>query len=136
MAPVHEHLPLLGRDGAPSRLAPISAAVVAAPGTLVYASGQGAIDLASGRVQGETIAEQTELTIDAVEAVLARAGAALAHVVRAECYLAHVEDFAEFNRVFGARFGAPAPARTTVLCGFALPGMLVEIQVTAVVPTP
>ncbi|MEV4419701.1 RidA family protein [Patulibacter sp. NPDC049589] len=124
------HLPLLGPDGTPSTLAPISAATVV--GDLVVVSGQAAVDLATGAVVGATVQEQAEVVLEQLVAVLARAGATPADVLRAECFLARAEDFAAFNAVYARWFPPPSPARTTVVCGFAIPGMLVEVQALAV----
>lgn len=127
--PAVEHLPLLGPDGTPSDLAPISAATVC--GNLVVASGQAAIDITTGAVLGETVEQQAELVLAQLEEVLGRAGASLHGVLRAECFLARAEDFAAFNAVYAGWFPPPSPARTTVVCGLAIPGMLVEVQALA-----
>lgn len=124
------HLPLLAADGTAAPLAPISAAVVA--GELVFVSGQAAIDTGTGSILGETVEEQAAVTLDMLAAVLERAGASLPGVVRAECYLARREDFAAFNGVWAERFPGHPPARTTVVCAFALAGLLVEVQAVAV----
>ena len=44
--------------------------------------------------------------------------------------------FAAFNAVFARWFPPPAPARTTIVCGFAIEGMLVEVQALALRPAP
>ena len=57
------------------------------------------------------------------------------HVLRVECWLADRADFAEWNAQFAATFPPPRPARTTlVVAGFPVPGLLVEVQLTAAVP--
>lgn len=62
---------------------------------------------------------------------LERAGATMAGVLRAECLLARREVFAAFNAVFARHFPLTPPARTTVVCDFALEGLLVEVQAVA-----
>jgi 2-iminobutanoate/2-iminopropanoate deaminase len=127
--PLLERLPLPGGDDRASSLPPISAASMY--GSLVVVSGQAAVDLASGELLAHGIVEQTEIVLDLLENVLERAGASLASVLRAECYLARRSDFASFNDVFARRFPPPRPARTTVVCELAIEGMLVEVQALA-----
>jgi enamine deaminase RidA (YjgF/YER057c/UK114 family) len=54
-------------------------------------------------------------------------------VLRIECYLARAEDFGDWNAIFAETFPVPRPARTTLVAAFTVPGLLVEIQVTAAV---
>lgn len=108
-----------------------SPAIVA--GDYVFVSGQGPLDPKTGEIRGETVAEQTRLTLANLEAHLAAARAGLADVVRVGVHLARIEDFAEFNGVYAEVFAdEPRPARTTV--GAQLPGGLVEIDCIAHVP--
>lgn len=124
------HLPLLAADGRPATVAPISAATVG--GGLVVVSGQAAVDPATGALLAPDIEGQARIVFDLLLDVLARAGAGPADVLRVECYLARREDFAVLNAAFARAFPAPAPARTTIVCDFAMAGMLVEAQALAV----
>ena len=101
-------------------------------GNLVFTAGMGPIDPETGKVVGDTIEEQTELTIDNLSAVLEAAGTSLDHAVKATVHLQDLGDFAAYNRVYEQRFGDPRPVRTTV--GSQLHGMMVEIDLVAVVP--
>jgi 2-iminobutanoate/2-iminopropanoate deaminase len=101
-------------------------------GDLVFTAGQGPIDPATGKVRGETIEEQTDLTIDNLRALLEAAGTSLDHVVKATVHLADLADFAAFNRVYERRFPDPKPVRTTV--GSQLLGIMVEIDLIAEMP--
>jgi 2-iminobutanoate/2-iminopropanoate deaminase len=74
---------------------------------------------------------QAEQVLADIEAVLAAAGSDRAHVLRVECFLAEASDFPAWNRIWRAWFAAPRPARTTVVSQFAVPGILIELQVTA-----
>jgi 2-iminobutanoate/2-iminopropanoate deaminase len=104
---------------------------VIAEGRFVYVSGQGPIR--DGVVTGESVGEQTKITLDNLAAVLAEAGAGLADVVRCGVFLANMADFDNMNRVYADVFPRPLPARTTV--GAALAGILVEIDCVAVLPS-
>jgi len=102
---------------------------IVAEGRFVYVSGQG--PLRDGAVVGETVAEQTRITLENLTAVLAEAGATLADVVRCGVFLADIGDFTAMNDVYAEHFPQPLPARTTV--GAALAGgMKVEIDCVAV----
>ena len=102
-------------------------------GNLVFTAGMGPLDPETGKVVGDTIEEQTELTIDNLSAVLEAAGTSLDHSVKATVHLQDLGDFAAFNRVYERRFGDPKPVRTTV--GSNLLGIMVEIDLVAVVPS-
>lgn len=96
----------------------------------LFLSGQGPLDPESGDLVGATIEEQTEQVLSNLEAVLAGAGATLAHVVNSTVHLADIRHFERFNGVYERRLPDPKPARTTV--GSALAeGMLVEIAAIA-----
>ena len=56
------------------------------------------------------------------------------HVLRVQCYLLEASDFDVWNRVWAEYFPAPRPVRTTIVTGFTVPGMLIEVEVTAGIP--
>ena len=66
---------------------PYSQAVKAAG--LVFVSGQGPFDPATGAIVGETIGEQTAQTLRNCEAILRAAGSSMAKVVNATFILRH-----------------------------------------------
>lgn len=115
-------------DAAPAPVGAYSQARVAGP--FVHTAGMGPLDPTTGAVLGTDVATQTDLVIDHLESILSAAGLGLADVVKVTAHLQHLDaDFAEFDRVFRARFTEPFPARTTV--GSTLAGILVEIDVVA-----
>ncbi len=118
-------------DGAAAPMGPYSQGIRV--GNLVFTAGMGPIDPETGKVVGDTVEEQTELTIDNLAAVLDAAGTSLDHAVKATVHLRDLRDFAAFNRVYERRFGNPKPVRTTV--GSDLLGIMVEIDLVAVVPS-
>ena len=116
-------------EGAPPPSAPYTPVIKV--GEMVWTSGQAPFD-ASGQVAGATVAEQTELVFDNLEAVLGAAGATLADVVKITAHLQDLRsDFDAYNEVYARRFGNHRPCRTTV--GSTLGGFLVEIDAVAVV---
>jgi 2-iminobutanoate/2-iminopropanoate deaminase len=55
-------------------------------------------------------------------------------VVKCGVYLGDGKDFAAMNAVYAEFFGEAKPARATVVTGFAVPGIHVEIEAIAYKP--
>lgn len=119
-------------DDAPAAIGPYSQAVVT-DGWL-FASGQIAIDPASGELSGGSVAEQTDRVLQNLAAVLSAAGADLSAVVKTTVYLADMGTFVEMNEVYARRFGDHRPARATVEVAALPKGVDVEIDAIARVP--
>jgi 2-iminobutanoate/2-iminopropanoate deaminase len=102
---------------------------------LVFVSGQGAVDPATGRLAGLDAATQTEQVLRNVETILRAAGTDLSRVLRCGVFLVDMRDFEKMNAVYARVFGEHRPARTTVAVS-ALPvaDMKVEIDVVAYRP--
>src|SRR5215218_7786601 len=96
-------------DDAPAAIGPYSQAIVA--GGFVFCSGTAGIDTATG-VAPDGIAEQTELALRNLAAVLAAAGASLATVVKTTIFYTNVEDFATINAIYARHMPDPPPARS------------------------
>ena len=96
-------------------------------GGLLFASGQIALDPATGELVGETAAEQAEQ-------VMRNAGTDFDHVAKATCFLVDLGDFAAVNEVYARSFGAHLPARSAVQVAGLPKGALVEVEVMAEVP--
>jgi 2-iminobutanoate/2-iminopropanoate deaminase len=96
----------------------------------LYTAGFGPLDPASGSVVGDSIEEQTGLTLRNIGAVLREVGLDYSDVVKVTVHLQHLDrDFAGFDATYRRTFSAPLPVRTTV--GSTLAGILVEIDVVA-----
>jgi 2-iminobutanoate/2-iminopropanoate deaminase len=80
----------------------------------LYISGQGPLDLQTGKVVEGTIEEQTRLTLHHIGKILQAAGCAFDDVVKCTCHLTRIQDFDRFNSVYAEFFGGIRPARTTV----------------------
>ncbi len=119
---------------APGTLAPASpySQAVLAQGKTVYVSGQVSNDLTTGKAVLGTLTEQTEQVFRNLETVLAAAGASLKDVVRCGVYLTDINNFADMNAVYRAKFADPFPARSTIQCVLA-PGYTIEIDCVAVI---
>lgn len=102
---------------------------------LVFVSGQGATDPATGQLASAGIEGQTEQCLRNVETILKAAGSDLQHVLRCGVFLRDMAEFPMMNAVYSRMFGEHRPARTTIQAG-ALPGdgLRVEIDCIAYVP--
>jgi 2-iminobutanoate/2-iminopropanoate deaminase len=102
---------------------------------LIFVSGQGAFDPATGQLAGAGIELQTEQCLRNVQAILEAAGSSLQHVLRCGVFLIDLGEFPQMNAVYARMFGAHRPARTTIQAA-ALPGegLRVEIDAIAYVP--
>jgi 2-iminobutanoate/2-iminopropanoate deaminase len=96
----------------------------------LYVSGQGALDMTTGKIVGESIEDQVRLTLDHVGKILNAAGCSFDDVVKCTCHLSDIKEFERFNRAYGEYFKSIRPARTTVQSGLG-PGMKVEIDAIA-----
>ena len=102
---------------------------------LVFVSGQGATDPATGRLAGANAATQTEQCLKNVQAILEAAGSGLQHVLRCGVFLLDMREFQEMNDVYSRVFGDHRPARTTIqAAGLPGEGLKVEIDCIAYVP--
>lgn len=102
---------------------------------LIFVSGQGAVDPATGKLAGQDAATQTDQCLRNLRAILRAAGSDLPYVLRCGVFLVDMDEFQEMNTVYERAFGAHRPARTTVQVS-ALPrlGLRVEIDCVAYRP--
>jgi len=114
---------------APQAIGPYSQAIKA--GGLIFASGQIAIDPATGQILNGTIAEQTERVLRNINALLWAAGTEMDHIVKTTVYLKNMADFAAMNEVYARFFPQDPPARSTVEVARLPRDVLVEIDVIA-----
>ena len=115
---------------APQAIGPYSQAVRA--GNMLFVSGQGHLDPATGAIVAGDVAVATRRVMDNLGAILKAAGASFDNVVRTTVYLADMGDFAAMNAVYGEYFSEPAPARTTIQAARLPKDLRVEIDVIAV----
>jgi 2-iminobutanoate/2-iminopropanoate deaminase len=102
---------------------------------LIFVSGQGATDPATGEIAGTSVSIQTEQCLRNVQAILEAAGSSLQHVLRCGVFLVDMRDFKEMNAVYARMFGEHRPARTTIqAAGLPGEGLRVEIDCVAYVP--
>jgi 2-iminobutanoate/2-iminopropanoate deaminase len=115
----------LSPPGAPTPRGPYSPAVRA--GDFIFVSGQ--VPPEPGDV-----AHETRQVLNNVKIILEGCGASLADVVKCSVFLADGQDFAAMNQVYAEFFGDAKPARSTVVTGFMIPNIRVEIDAIAYRP--
>jgi 2-iminobutanoate/2-iminopropanoate deaminase len=119
--------------GLPKPVGPYSPAM--AFDRLVFVSGQGATDPATGRLAGLDVETQTEQVFRNIGTILEAAGTDLRHVLRCGVFIVDMRDFEAMNAVYARVFGEHRPARTTVqVASLPHPGLRVEIDAIAYRP--
>ena len=98
---------------------------------LIFVSGQGATDPATGRLAGADAAAQTEQCLKNVRAILQAAGSDLSCVLRCGVFLLDMREFDQMNAVYARMFGDHRPARTTIQAA-ALPGDGLRVEIDCI----
>lgn len=99
--------------------------------SLIFVSGQGATDPATGKLAGPDAATQTEQCLRNLEAILKAAGSDLSCVLRCGVFLLDMREFSQMNEVYARVFGDHRPARTTIQAA-ALPGDGLRVEIDCV----
>jgi 2-iminobutanoate/2-iminopropanoate deaminase len=114
---------------APAAIGPYSQAVRV--GGWLFTAGQVPLDPATGEIVQGSVTEQAERVFLNLAAVLRAAGLGPEHVVKTTVFLTDLADFAEVNRVYGAFFVEPYPARSTVQVAALPREARVEVELVA-----
>jgi 2-iminobutanoate/2-iminopropanoate deaminase len=102
---------------------------------LIFVSGQGATDPATGKLSGPDAASQTEQCLKNLRTILQAGGSDLQYVLRCGVFLLDMKEFQQMNGVYQRMFGDHRPARTTIqAAGLPGEGLRVEIDCIAYVP--
>ena len=120
----------ISTDKAPAAIGPYSQGIIA--NGFLFASGQIAIDPATGEINGTDIVTQAEQVMKNVGALLEEAGTNYANVVKTTCFLADMGDFGTFNEIY-AKYFTEKPARSCVAVKTLPKNVLCEVEVIAVV---
>jgi 2-iminobutanoate/2-iminopropanoate deaminase len=120
---------IIATEEAPGAVGPYSQGI-AADG-FVFTAGQVPINPASGKVEAETIEDQTRQVLTNVDAVLRAAGSSLDRVAKMTVFMTDLADFQAMNGVYAEFFPANPPARSAVQV-VALPlGVQIEMEAVA-----
>jgi 2-iminobutanoate/2-iminopropanoate deaminase len=120
-------------DQAPAAIGPYSQGIVA--NGFLYTAGQIALDPGSGQVVAGDVVAQTEQVFRNLAAILGAVGCSWQDVVKATVFLMDMRDFPKVNDVYARVMGDARPARSTVQVAGLPRGVLVEIDVIALVPS-
>ncbi|MFC6640322.1 hypothetical protein GV827_19220 [Sulfitobacter sp. JBTF-M27] len=105
-------------------------------GPFAYTAGTTAIE-PTGKIHAPYDAyAQTKYIFSRTEAFLNEVGAELRHVARVRVYLTDMSHAAGFIKAHGEVFKDIDPVLTAVTAGLTQPGLVVEIDVDAVIHTP
>ena len=124
------NMKIVNTNSAPAAIGPYSQGIIV--NNLFYSSGQIPLTASGEMVTGD-IAEQTHQVFKNLKAVLDEAGASLESVVKSTVFLKDMNQFAEFNEVYGQYFAEHKPARSCVEVARLPKDALVEIEVIALV---
>lgn len=115
---------------APAPIGPYNQAVL--KGSMLYTSGQIAINPETGTLETETITIETKRVMENLKAVLTEAGMTFENVLKSTIFIADMNDFSAINEVYSSYFNeATAPARETVEVANLPKYVNVEISVIA-----
>jgi len=103
-------------------------------GNLVFVSGQTGRHPVTGEV-GKDIREQTRNVLERIKLILGSAGTSLDNVLTVTTHVTRREDVPAYNEEYAKYFPTNKPARTTVSAMLNSPELLVEITVTACIPS-
>lgn len=120
---------IIETDQAPAPIGPYSQAVLV--GNTLYASGQIAIDPATGELVMDTIDAETHQVMKNIGAVLEAAGMDYTNIIKSSIFVADMGDFDAINKVYGSYFTSDFPARETVEVANLPKYVNVEISVIA-----
>ena len=103
-------------------------------GNLVFVSGQTGRHPVSGEV-GKDIREQTRFVLERIKLILGAAGTSLDNVLSVTTHLTKRDDVAAYNEEYAKYFPTNKPTHTTISAALNSPELLVEITVTACIPS-
>ena len=98
---------------------------------LVFVSGQGPFDAATGAIVGGTIQEQVRQCLTNIQSILEAAGSSIEKIVSSTFILGNPADFAGLNEEWDRWFSASLPARQGAKLPLDSPGLRISIAVIA-----
>lgn len=118
----------ISTSNAPKAIGPYSQGYIS--NGMVFTSGQIPANPETGAIIGNSIEEQAERACKNVVAVLEAGGSSAEKVIKTTCFLADMNDFAQFNSVY-ERFFTGKPARSCVAVKTLPKNVLCEIEAIA-----
>jgi 2-iminobutanoate/2-iminopropanoate deaminase len=121
---------IINSKNAPAPIGPYSQAVLA--GNTLFASGQIAINPATGELEMASIEIETEQVMQNIKAVLEQADMTFENIVKCSIFLSSMDSFSRINDVYGKYFPSNPPARETVEVSCLPKSVNVEISFIAI----
>ena len=104
-------------------------------GNIIEVAGTTAVDEAGNIVGPGDFGAQTRCILQKIERALVAAGASMSDVIRTRMFVTDISHWDEIGRAHGEFFRVVKPAASMVEVSKLIePGLLVEIEVTAVLP--
>jgi 2-iminobutanoate/2-iminopropanoate deaminase len=119
----------ISTDAAPAAAGPYSQAIRA--GDLIFTAGQLGTDPATGKLAGDSVAEQARQALANLAAILDAAGSGLDRVAKVTVFLVDIADWPAVNEVYAAIMPEPFPARSAFAVRELPRGARVEIECVA-----
>ena len=118
-------------ENAPEPIGPYSQAILS--GNTLYASGQIAIDVQSGKLIQSDIQSETKQIMSNIKEVLRAADMNFENIVKTSIFIKDMDQFQEINEAYAAYFSSETPpARETVEVSRLPKDVNVEISIIAV----
>ena len=121
---------IINSKNAPAPIGPYSQAVLA--GNTLFASGQIAINPATGELEMASIEIETEQVMQNIKAVLEETNMSFENIVKCSIFLSSMGSFSKVNEVYGKYFPLNPPARETVEVSCLPKSVNVEISYIAI----
>ncbi|MBC8475118.1 MAG: RidA family protein [Bacteroidetes bacterium] len=121
---------IINSKNAPAPIGPYSQAVLA--GNTLFASGQIAINPATGELEMASIEIETEQVMQNIKAVLEETNMSFENIVKCSIFLSSMGSFSKVNEVYGKYFPLNPPARETVEVSCLPKSVNVEISFIAI----
>lgn len=99
-------------EQAPAAVGPYSQAIRA--GNLLFISGQLGVDMATGKIDYNSVENQAEAVLKNLHKIAKAGGSSLEQAVKVTVYLTNMGDFDLINRVYSDFFKNDPPARVCV----------------------
>ena len=123
---------VISTTNAPAAIGPYSQGI-SNSGKLLFISGQIPVDPSTGNIEAVTIEEQAKQSLINLGAILKQANATYDDVVKTTCFIADMNDFAAFNKVYSQYFTNNCPARSCVAVKQLPKNSLCEIEAIAII---
>lgn len=115
---------------APAPIGPYSQAILV--NNMLFASGQIAIDPATGNIVDKSIEEETHQVMKNIKAILDQASLSFDDIVKTSIFLSDMDFFSKVNDTYGKYFDGNYPARETIAVKTLPKNVNVEISITAI----